>query len=594
MRSKKLLRQIRKILQTEDFETEILQLATQLKEGQPISNPQQWAERLFEFGNFLDSIENSYVQNETQLELLNRSLEVSTKELYEANEKFRFINKAMNAMVNSLDEGFFVIDREGKCGQISSLSAIKFLGREPKGEHLSDILNIPDSDQEAFTDWLEMVFNEVIAFEDLIDLAPKQLNQPESSLKIEVKFKPIRNPEDQRIVEIVVILIDNTERAEAEKKLSEQKIFTEMVIKYFNNKSSFVRMIQMTRETSESMKYWTFNSQNWHEQINSLNRILHTLKGGFNTLSMHPLGSKVHQIEDTLLILCKSKTNLNDIASSIRQLSHELETELQQFLQKHRRILNLNYHAKSTTEIPTNNIYNFSSELLRRGLTDLLQHFTDAIVAVPLESLFAPIEAHVYSQSLNQDKNIDFKIIDPQRIRVIPEFYTELFEQMVHIFNNILDHGIETTEERNALNKDVNGSVTISLKVVEDIQHLEQGLLITISDDGRGINPSLVRDRLAEKGILTATESDEQVIYHIFDQGFSTQTSTTLTSGRGVGMAAVLKTIQSMQGTIAVKSAVGQGTQFDIVVPYVRELDAHLVEWYNTGNSSSGPNSAVS
>ncbi len=594
MRSKKLLRQIKKTLSSEDFESEILKLSEQIKAGQPIADVETWLERFSVFGHFLDSIDNSYSQNVTMLELANRSLEVSTKELYEANEKFRHINQAITAMVNSLDEGFLVIDHEGICGQIVSLAAKNFLGREPVGEHLAEILQISAEDRDSFDEWLSMVFREVIPFEDLIDLAPKQLNNSEGQRRIEIKFKPIRNIEDGKIVEVVVILIDVSERTEAERKLGEQKLFTDMVIKYLNNKPNFVRMIQMTREIADSMKSWAFNPSDWQEQFNSLTRELHTLKGGLNTLSMYSLGYKIHQTEDKILMFCKMNTNLQESETLIHLLGQELHESLEEFLQKHRRIFTFDNKPAVMKEIPTNNIYKFCSELLKMGLTDLLKYYVDEIVAVPFASLFAPIEANVYSQSLIQDKNIDFRVLDSRKIRVIPEFYTGLFEQLVHIFNNILDHGIESTEERQAIHKELRGKVVVNLEILENFRDKTQMLQITISDDGRGIDPSAIRSRLSEKGIDTSTESDEQVISHIFDQGFSTRDTATVSFGRGIGMTAVLKTIKSMGGTISVKSVFGQGTIFEIVVPYVRELNPIMVDWYNNGASGAGPQSSVS
>jgi two-component system chemotaxis sensor kinase CheA len=587
MRSKKLLRQLKKTLGSEDFERDLQDLVEQLKSGQSLSNTEMWVERFSQFGGFLDVIDNAFSQNETMLELANRSLEVSTKELFEANEKFRLINRAITSMVNSLDEGFLVIDREGVCGQIVSLAAKNFLGREPVGERLANILNVTEGDRESFNEWLNMVFNEVIPFDDLIELAPKLLNSVKDDRRIEIKYKPIRNPDDNKIIEIVVILIDVSERAEAERKLGEQKLFTDMVIKYLNNKPNFVRLIQMTRETADSMKSWVFNPNDWKEQINSLTRELHTLKGGLNTLSMYSVGYKIHQTEDEILTFGKLNTNLQESEDLIRLLGQELQETLDEFLDKHRRIFAIDDKTSVMKEVPTNNVYKFCSELLKMGLTDLLKYYVDEIVAVPFASLFAPIEANIYSQSINQDKSVEFKVVDPKKIKVIPEFYTTLFEQMVHIFNNVLDHGIETVEERQALQKSPQGKIQIVVDVLENFQDKSQSLRVSISDDGHGIDPQVVREKLEEKGIDASSETDEQVIYHIFDQGFSTRKTATMTSGRGVGMSAVLKVIQSMGGTITVHSVVRQGTTFEITVPFIRELNSSMVELLNSGNDSN-------
>lgn len=568
---------MKKSLNTEDFETEILQLAEHIRLGQEIPNPQLWYERFSEFSHFFDIIDNAYLQSDKMVEMVNRSLEVSTKELYEANEKFRLVNKAMTAMVNSLDEGFLVIDQEGKCGQIISDAAKNYLGYEPIGEHLVDILKINTEDRETFNEWLNMIFNEVIEFEDLVELAPKHLNNTISQRKIEIKFKPIRNINDGKIVELVVILIDITERAEAERKLSEQKLFTDMVIKYLNNKSNFIRLIQMTKDVASTMSSWISHPDDWRENLNLLNRELHTLKGGLNTLSMSVISNKVHDIEEHILSLNKSEINLAD-GQNIRLLGHELQSCVSDFLQKHRRTFNIDNKSSVTKEVSTNSIYKFSTELLRKGHVDLLKNFTEEIISVPFASLFAPIESNLHSQSVKEGKSVDFTIIDPLLIKVVPEFYDNFFEQMVHIFNNILDHGLESDEERHAFNKDVPGKVVVKLNLLDKLNDKSKVLQIIITDDGRGINPVAIRAKLEDRGTDTSFESDEQVIYHIFDQGFSTRESATISSGRGIGMAAVLEVIQKMNGTIEVKSQYGKGTQFKIIIPYICELDKNLVE----------------
>ena len=340
MRSKKLLRQIKKNFQSEDFETALLQAADILKAGGTLSDIAAFCEQLQAVPHFLDTVDNSYAQNETMLELANRSLEVSTKELYQANEQFRMLNQAISAMVNSLDEGFLVIDKNGRCGSVISNAAIRFLGREPKGEGLAEILNIKEEEKVSFGEWMQMLFNEVIPFDDLIELAPKQLNLGTSEQKIEIKLKPIRSTEDNRITDIVVILIDISEKAEAERKLGEQKLFTDMVIKYLNNRSNFIRVIQLTKETADSMRSWVSEESAWGENLKTLLRELHTLKGGVNTFSIYQLGYKIHQIEDEILTFCSPNSDRNESTLLIRALGQDLLETLQEFLDKNKRIFN--------------------------------------------------------------------------------------------------------------------------------------------------------------------------------------------------------------------------------------------------------------
>jgi chemotaxis protein histidine kinase CheA len=94
-------------------------------------------------------------------------------------------------------------------------------------------------------------------------------------------------------------------------------------------------------------------------------------------------------------------------------------------------------------------------------------------------------------------------------------------------------------------------------------------LKIFIQDDGAGIDPEHIRQKLYQMHVNCSRETDAQVIYHIFDSGFSTKTEVSHTSGRGIGMDAVHFEIKKLGGKIELRSEKGQGTRFDITVPYL-------------------------
>ncbi len=595
MRSKKILRQIKKSFLTENIEAEFQTLFEQLKAGEMPTDLPSWRTRLEGLSQFLDFIDNTYAQHDTAMELANRSLEVSTKELYEANEKSRFALSAMNSMVNSLDEGFLVINHSGICDKLVSQSAIHLLGRNPQGEPLSKILNVPKEDEESFSDWFSMILSEVIPFEDLVDLAPKSLLPNTTQRNLEIKFKPIRDEETQKIKELVLILIDVTEKAEVERRLTEQKLLTDMVLQYLNNKSNFKRILYITKETIDSMKSWIFNPADWGEQLSSLARELHSLKGGLNTLSIYSLGYKVHQIEDEISAFTKKNSYLPDIENLIHLLAQDFQDTLDEFFKKYRPILILDSKDSTLTkEIPVDNIYRFSTELLRAGLTDLLQRYVDEVIAVPLSSMFAAIEAGVYSLSLNYGYPVEFIIHDPQKIKVVPEFYIRLFDNLVHIFNNMIDHGMETEKERQILGKSPMAHIDVHLTLTPNAQYpSNQTLQLILTDDGKGIDPSLIKEKLTSRGLNVNTESDQQIINHIFDEGFSSREVANLTAGRGVGLFAVKKAVEEINGDISVTSTVGQGTSFKIRVPYVKEIDSSTITQVSENLKSGDKNTLL-
>jgi two-component system chemotaxis sensor kinase CheA len=140
-----------------------------------------------------------------------------------------------------------------------------------------------------------------------------------------------------------------------------------------------------------------------------------------------------------------------------------------------------------------------------------------------------------------------------------------LGDPLTHLVRNAVDHGMERPEERVAAGKDAEGVVQIVAA--------QQGgnVRITITDNGRGIDPVRLRNKAVEKGLLGAAEaqalSDREAVHLIFAPGFSTAEKVTDVSGRGVGMDVVRSNIEKLGGHVDVHSAVGRGTTIAITIP---------------------------
>ncbi len=138
-------------------------------------------------------------------------------------------------------------------------------------------------------------------------------------------------------------------------------------------------------------------------------------------------------------------------------------------------------------------------------------------------------------------------------------------DPLIHMLRNSLDHGLEDGADRVKAGKPEGGTITLSA------QHRDNAIVIELSDDGRGIDPSKLRDKAVEKGIMTKeaadrlTDRDAQML--IFHNGFSTAKEVTDVSGRGVGMDIVRSNIQAMGGLIDLESTPGQGTKFILKLP---------------------------
>jgi len=141
----------------------------------------------------------------------------------------------------------------------------------------------------------------------------------------------------------------------------------------------------------------------------------------------------------------------------------------------------------------------------------------------------------------------------------------EINDPLVHLIRNSVDHGIENPETREELGKNRKGAIILSA------EHEGNDIIITIEDDGKGIDPEVIKKKAAEKGIISAEKAKElskqETFNLIFAPGFSTAEKVTNVSGRGVGMDVVKTNVTKLHGIINVVSAVGEGTKIIIKLP---------------------------
>ena len=206
------------------------------------------------------------------------------------------------------------------------------------------------------------------------------------------------------------------------------------------------------------------------------------------------------------------------------------------------------------------------------GVSAELQETVMDIRMLPVRQVFERFPRLVRDLARQQGKDIEL-ILEGETTRVDKAIIDEIGEPLVHMIRNSVDHGIEPPEVRIARGKTPTG--TILLSAAQESNHV----VITIMDDGGGIDAGRIRQHAIEQGLLKGTEAlaDRDLVQLIFSQGFSTASAITEMSGRGVGLDVVLKSIERLNGLVEVETVPGVGTKFIIQLPLTLAIISALV-----------------
>ena len=182
----------------------------------------------------------------------------------------------------------------------------------------------------------------------------------------------------------------------------------------------------------------------------------------------------------------------------------------------------------------------------------------------PIGRLFQKYPRVARDMARQLGKNVEL-VLDGEETELDKTMIEELGDPLIHLVRNAVDHGLESPEERRAAGKPETATVKLSA------QQLGDHIVLSISDDGRGMRPDVLKQKALEKGLIdsdtAANMDDKHALHLVFMPGFSTKDQVSSFSGRGVGMDVVKTNIQKLNGRIEIKSIVGQGTTFSISLP---------------------------
>jgi two-component system chemotaxis sensor kinase CheA len=483
-------------------------------------------------------------------------------------------NERIQSMMNSLGQGFFMFDSTGICLDLYSQACERLLGKKPAGRPIWEALRVEDPRSVARLEtWVDLLFEADSDFEDVIALGPKTVPHPDG-LYITLVYFPIREPESGRIRTLVVVATDQTEERNARARADREFAYSQAILRIVKNRSRFS---EFTRDARVTFTRAAEEMAKPQIDIHTLFRLIHTFKSAASYFSLQDVASLAHEMESTLSKLRNDAADGKEIQiqDDFLQNLALLEVHFNNFLESNRDFIGSQSDTKQRlVELSTTELEKYHELLERKGVdTDTLRRFTETFLYEPIGRSFEFYDNVVGLEATRLEKEVVPIYFINGDMKIDADRFHALFTSMIHIFRNSVAHGIETPRERREAGKPSSGRITVEFSCLLPGGHLSAQtanawIRITVTDDGRGVDPQKIRDRLKERGIQGwENESDAQVIQRIFEPGFSTALGVSDLAGRGVGLDAVKTEATALGGLTWVESIPGVGTSFIVEFP---------------------------
>lgn len=192
----------------------------------------------------------------------------------------------------------------------------------------------------------------------------------------------------------------------------------------------------------------------------------------------------------------------------------------------------------------------------------MLRDVSMGLRMVPINTLFSRFRRTVHDLAGQLEKQIEL-ITEGAETELDKTVVEKLNDPLLHLIRNSVDHGIESPEERIEAGKNPMGRVTLSAK------HVGAFILISITDNGKGLDKDAIRAKGIQKELIKAEDNltDSEIYNLIFQPGFSTAKQVSSISGRGVGLDVVKKDISALGGSVSIETEKGKGTSFILKIP---------------------------
>lgn len=491
-----------------------------------------------------------------ELRRFNAELELMVQK---RTEELQNLTNIQNAMLNSLGQGFVIINKDHKVLPVYSKIAVDMFEVVPDQVEPSNILSLKDEEASVFKELFELTFAQAMEFDDFSKLTP-ELRTNSKGQKIFLNYSPI-NSTSGELEYVLVIGTDKTLELESLEKSKRDWNFSQMVMRMARNKYSLGKVINESQSMLNTCLQLTEMSQGY--PIREIQRTIHTIKGSFSYFFVDEVSRGAHELESFLESYFDSEGCPAEIKATIQEKILGLQQAIEKFIDQFDEIIQFK-DSKSQKLVSLADI-DWFYKYLRVKNPQLADPFHKRFYKTKIAPHFQLYPTIVNELSLKLSKNAQF-VLEGADIELPENNWEEIFQQLIHVVRNSMDHGLETPYERAALGKPEQGTIQFSFAKDDDY------LYIKLSDDGRGID----WEKIAAKDPSVKNEKD--AIKRIALGGISSKDEVSDLSGRGVGVSSVFATTMKRGGKVNIINKKGQGIKIILTLPLSKKKHLEILK----------------
>lgn len=511
-----------------------------------------------------------------EIDKLFKILEVNYKRQIDKNEFLEHIVKSRTASVRNLldnaGQGFLSFGHDLIIDSEYSFECTKIFGNAIENNRFSNLIF---NEQEDGIKLVDDLFVSILEEKDTIkrnayiSLLPDEIEINERYIHIE--YKIISSYVNENIKKIMVILTDNTEKRQLEISVKSEQRILKMVVTVVTNHDDFFDCLDQYHSFCENRALDILNIDKPFEYIVlELYREIHTYKGSFSNFQLTNVVSSLQDFEDKIFDFKKNINNRSkaELQSLINCM--ELEKSLEKDLEALKNVLGEEFFKyKCNVCIQKNKLIEIENKmetLLPKEESEVFVPLVKNLRLRPLGDLLRTYPEYVTRITDRIGKKVyPFKVEYDEQLLVDTDIYGDFARALIHIFRNIAGHAIEYPEKRILEGKDEFATVNCSVKLHGT------SIIITISDDGKGIDMDEIRECVLKTNLYSSDDinklNENEILNLIFLDGITTAQNVDEISGRGIGLPLVKSEVDKLKGKVEINTSKGVGTEFKFVIP---------------------------